>query len=329
MTSPADSSRLLRLVLLGAGLVVIGAGLRAAAPTVNLVLVSLVLAMTVYPISHVLTKRGMGRGLAVLITLLAVLIGGVLLMLVLAKSLSRLVQEAPKYAPAFAAMIDSGERFLAARGVEVQGLPKPDPQRILGIVQRFASAALGALGNSIFVLILIAMFLAEMPLHKAGSKPDGWSARVEEVGKGIRLFVGINGILGAAAAVINFVVMLALGTDFPVIWAVLSFLFAFVPFGFLISLVPPFVVTLLEQGGGKAALLFVLFVGINIVFDNVVKPKVMGQGLGISPLVIILSLMAWMFVLGPVGALLAIPLTIALSKILPLLTEEAPGAVRS
>jgi predicted PurR-regulated permease PerM len=55
----------------------------------------------------------------------------------------------------------------------------------------------------------------------------------------------------------------------------------------------------------------------------------MGQGLGISPLVIILSLMAWMFVLGPVGALLAIPLTIALSKILPLLTEEAPGAVRS
>ena len=321
MTGFADSPRMLRLVLLGAGLVVIGAGLRAAASTVNLVLVSVVLAMTVYPISHVLSRRGLGRPVSVLITLLVVLVGGVLLVLVLAKSLSRLVQEAPKYAPAFQAMIDSGTRFLEGRGIEVQGLPKPDPQRILGFVQRFASAALGALGNSIFILILIAMFLAEMPLHKQGSAPTGWSARVDEVGKGIRLFVGINGMLGAAAAAINFIVMLLLGTDFPVIWAVLSFLFAFVPFGFLISLVPPFVVTLLEQGSGKAALLFVLFVGINIVFDNVVKPKVMGQGLGISPLVIILSLMAWMFVLGPVGALLAIPLTIALSKILPLLSE--------
>ena len=326
MTSLADSPRLLRLVLLGAGLVIIGAGLRAAAPTVNLVLVSLVLAMTVYPIPHLLRRRGFGRPVAVLVTLLVVVVGGALLVLVLAKSLTRLVHEAPKYAPAFAAMIDSGERLLTARGIEVQGVPKPDPQRILGFVQRFASAALGALGNSIFVLILIALFLAEMPLHKPGSAPSGWSARLDEVGRGIRLFVGINGILGAAAAIINFLVMLLLGTDFPVIWAVLSFLFAFVPFGFLISLVPPFVVTLLEQGAGRAALLFVLFVGINIVFDNVVKPKVMGQGLGISPLVIVLSLMVWMFVLGPVGALLAIPLTIALAKILPLLAEGGATA---
>ena len=325
MTGFADSPRLLRLVLFGAGLVVIAAGLRAAAPTVNLVLVSVVLAMTVYPLAHVLMQRGMGRSFAVLITLLVVLVGGVLLVLVLAKSLSRLVQEAPKYAPAFQSMIDSAEGFLAARGIEVQGLPKPDPQRILGFVQRLASAALGALGNSIFVLILIAMFLAEMPLHKAGSAATAWSSKIDEVAKGIRLFVGINGMLGAAAAVLNYLVMLMLGTDFAVIWAVISFLFAFVPFGFLISLVPPFVVTLLEQGSGRAALLFVLFVGINIVFDNVVKPKVMGQGLGISPLVIILSLMAWMFVLGPVGALLAIPLTIALAKILPLLAAGEPA----
>jgi predicted PurR-regulated permease PerM len=318
--------RLHRAVLLGAGLVIIAAGLRAAAPIANLVLVSLLLAMTVYPIPYLLTQRGLSRALAVTLTLLLVLVGGAALVLVLAASLTRLADEAPKYGPALSNLVDAGTRLLTARGIDVSEALKPSPERALAFVQGLARGALGALGNSIFVLILIALFLLEMPLARPGAGASAFALRLEELGKSVRRFVGLNGMLGAAAAVANFLVMIALGTDFPVIWAVLCFLFAFVPFGFLVSLIPPLLVTLLEHGGGRALALFVIFLVINTVADNVVKPKVMGEGLGISPLVIVLSLLVWMFVLGPVGALLAIPLTIAIGKTVPLLVEGADSA---
>jgi len=105
-------------------------------------------------------------------------------------------------------------------------------------------------------------------------------------------------------------------------------LFAFVPFGFMLSLIPPFLVTVLEYGVGRGLLLFVLFFVVNFIGDNVIKPKIMGEGVGLSPLVIILGLLGWGAVLGPMGALLAIPLTITLKQVLPILLEEpsAPAA---
>lgn len=93
------------------------------------------------------------------------------------------------------------------------------------------------------------------------------------------------------------------------------------PFGFVVAILPPVVVTLLEHGTGRGAALLVILFAVNLIADNVVKPKVMGEGLGISPLVIVLGFMFWAYVLGPMGAILAIPLTIALHEPLPILTR--------
>jgi predicted PurR-regulated permease PerM len=163
-----------------------------------------------------------------------------------------------------------------------------------------------------------------MPLRREGDEsPGSVGARLDDVGKGVRRFVGLNGVLGAGVALVDLVIMIALGTDFPVTWAVVCFLFAFVPFGFLLSLIPPFLITILEHGLGRGFLLFGLFFVVNTLVDNVIKPKIMGEGLGITPLMIILSLLFWAFVLGPVGALMAIPLTIAIHKTLPILTAPS------
>ncbi len=142
----------------------------------------------------------------------------------------------------------------------------------------------------------------------------------------VRRYVGLTGMIGLGQAAMNFVVMLALGTDFPGLWGVLFFLLSFVPFGFAIGLVPPFAVTLMEQGSGRAGLLFGLLMVANLVSDNVIKPKIMGEGLGLSPLAIVLSLMLWAFILGPMGAVLAIPLTIAITTVAPLLTATPAPA---
>jgi predicted PurR-regulated permease PerM len=130
----------------------------------------------------------------------------------------------------------------------------------------------------------------------------------------------LTGTIGGVQAAVALVAMLALGTDFPAVWAVLLFLLNFVPLGFALGTIPPLALTALEHGGVRAIVLFAVLFVANLISDNVVKPKVMGQGLGLSPLVIVLAFMFWAYVLGPMGAVLAIPLTIAIHKTLPVLT---------
>jgi AI-2 transport protein TqsA len=326
MNTSSPLSPLLRAVLLGAGLVILAAGMRAAAATVNLVLVSFLLAMTFYPIVHLLTQRGMKRGLAVLLTVLAVLVGGLLLTTVLAASLSRMSEKLPVYQTALSGLLEKVQGGLAARGFDLDAALRPNPARIVQFVGGLVRGALGALGYGTLVLILVALILLEMPLSRhdnvAGTSMQD---RFADVAVSVRRFVGLTGIIGGVQAGLALVTMFAIGTDFPIVWAVLLFFLNFVPFGFAIGLLVPLALTLLERGAVQAIVLFVVCFVANLIADNVVKPKVMGQGLGLSPLLIIIAFMFWAYVLGPMGAVLAIPLTIVIDKTLPLFTEPRKG----
>ncbi|HKP29971.1 MAG TPA: AI-2E family transporter [Gemmatimonadales bacterium] len=319
-----QESPLLRYVLIGAGVAVIAAALKSAASTVNLILVSALLAATLYPMPVALTKRGMKRGSAIALTAIVAVAGGILLLLVLAKSLSNLSEKVPAYKASMATQVEGLSARLATRGISLDQALKPDPERFMNTVGRLARAGLSSLGYGLFALVLIVLFLIEFPLFaSAESGPGTLRYRLDEAMRLVRRFVGLNGTIGAVIAAIDLALMLVMGTDAAALWAVICFLFAFVPFGFILSAIPPVIVTLLEHGAGRAGLLFVLFFVVNFIGDNVIKPKYMGAGLGLSPLVIILSLMIWGVVLGPMGALLAIPLTLTLKQILPVLTGES------
>jgi predicted PurR-regulated permease PerM len=318
-----QQSPLLRYVLIGAGVAVIAAALKAAASTANLILVSALLAATLYPMPVALTKRGMKRGAAIALTAILAVAGGVLLILVLAKSLSGLSENIPMYKASMASQLDALSDRLAARGISLDQALKPDPERFMNVVGGLVRAGLSSLGYGLFALVLIVLFLIEFPLFaSADAGPGSIRHRLDEAMRLVRRYVGLNGTIGAVIALVDLAIMLAMGTDAPALWAVVCFLFAFVPFGFVLSLIPPFIVTLLEHGAGRAGLLGLIFFAVNFIGDNVIKPKYMGAGLGLSPLVIILSLMIWGIVLGPMGALLAIPLTLTLKQILPVLTGE-------
>ena len=323
-----DSSPLLRIVVLGAGLVLIAAGLRAAAGVVNLVLLCLLLAATVSPVPVILQRRGMSRGAAIALTALAAVVVGGVTLLVLARSLTRLSENLPVYQASLANLVDGVSQRLAARGVEVDEALKPDPARIMGTVGLLIRGGLGMVGYGLFMLVLVVLFLIELPLVRPDlTRPGSIRHRLDEAVLLVRRFVGLNGLIGAIIALLDFIIMLAVGTDAAALWAVICFLFAFVPFGFMLSTIPPFILTILEYGIGRGLLLFGIFFVVNFIGDNVIKPKIMGSGLGLSPLVIILALLGWGVVLGPMGALLAIPLTLTLKQVLPVLTgEPAPTA---
>jgi predicted PurR-regulated permease PerM len=319
------ASPLLRVVVLGAGLVIIAAGLKAGAGVANLILLSLLLAATLSPIPFLLSKRGISRGAAIGLTVLLSLIGGAVLIFVLARSLSRLSENLPTYQAALAGLLSGLDQTLAARGIELDQALKPDPAKIMGRVGALLGAALGLVGYGLLCLVLVVLCLIELPLiSRSNARPGSLLYRLDAAVGLVRRFVGLNGMFGAVIAVVDLCIMLLVGTDGAVLWAVICFLFAFVPFGFMLSMIPPFVLTLLEHGVGRALILFGLFFVVNFIGDNVVKPKLMGTGLGLSPLLIVVSLLVWGVVLGPMGALLAIPLTLTVKEVLPVLLGSPP-----
>ena len=127
----------------------------------------------------------------------------------------------------------------------------------------------------------------------------------------------IKGWLGALTALVQMLLMWWLGLDFAVLWGVLSFAFNFVPnIGFYIALVPPLLIAIIELGWIKAALFALGYVVINNFFDMVVAPRYLSKGLDLSVLVTFLAVIIWAWILGPVGAFLALPLTIMVKKLL-------------
>jgi AI-2 transport protein TqsA len=317
-----ERSPLLRAVLLVAGLVIIAAGMKATATVVNLILLSILLATTLVPLTVILTQRGMGRGAAIALTAVLALVGGALLIMVLTRSISRLSENLPTYQAALGGLVDNVTDKLAARGIAVDQAMKPDPAKIMGRIGGLLGAALGLVGYGLLAIVLVVLFLIEMPVISAGDAGAGSvRARLDQAMRLVRRFVGLNGLIGVIIAVIDLAIMLLMGTDGAVLWAVICFLFAFVPFGFMLSLIPPFILTLLEHGPARGAALFGLFFVVNFIGDNVIKPKIMGSGLGLSPLLIVIALLVWGAVLGPMGALLAIPLTLAVKEILPIFTS--------
>lgn len=128
----------------------------------------------------------------------------------------------------------------------------------------------------------------------------------------MRSYITVNSIFGLIAAVINTALLLALGVDFAFLWGVLSFLLSFVPnIGFVVALVPPAALALIEFGFSRALFVVGGYTIINFLVDNVIKPRFVAESVDLAPIIVVLSLLFWSWLLGPMGALVAVPLSIA------------------
>jgi predicted PurR-regulated permease PerM len=147
-------------------------------------------------------------------------------------------------------------------------------------------------------------------------------ASVSKYIRDLRGYVILTAQLAGLTGIGATIFLLILGVDLPILWGVLTFLLSFIPtVGLFLAMILPALLALLEFGTAKALLVVAGFLLIDAVIENVIKPKFLGESLDISPLVIILSLIFWAAVLGPVGALLAVPLTLAVKELV-LETDE-------
>ncbi|HUL04102.1 MAG TPA: AI-2E family transporter [Gemmatimonadales bacterium] len=324
---------LLRVLLAGACLVIIVTGLKAAAPIVNVMLLGLLVAQSLTPLPMWLMKRGRAPGVSVAISILIVVLGGLVLVGLFTLSTARLVDQFPTYQAGLATLKDNLTAFLTARGVDVSriGAFQPlDPNRALAAAKVALSGLASALGTSVLVILIAAVALYEVAavraLHAKGERPGTLAARFDEVTGQSRQYVALTGLAGLIQAAVNLVILLAAGVDAPLTWAVLFFFLNFVPaVGFLAALVPPAVIALLEHGWQRALIVVGGYWIVNLIGDNVIKPRFFVKGLDLSFTTMVFAIVFWSWVLGAPGTILAVPLALSLKRVADFFPTARPA----
>ena len=126
-------------------------------------------------------------------------------------------------------------------------------------------------------------------------------------------YLGIKTVVSFGTGLCAWLLTWSIGLDFPLLWAMLAFLLNYLPtIGSIIAAVPAILLALVQLGPGAAVATLAGFAVINVVIGNVIEPRLMGYGVGISPLVVFIGLLFWGWVFGPVGMLLSVPLTMTL-----------------
>jgi AI-2 transport protein TqsA len=316
-------NRPFRILVGTACIVIIIAGMHVASSIVSFILFAGLLANSIVPIVDWMERKGVKHSLALAITIIVLIIGGMAITTLVGASLAKLIQTLPTYESQLTGLKENVRDLLLRIKINPSDLLSAgelSSRAIIKTVGSFLGTALKMVGNSIFLFILIALMVIEITSLEKKLREGRYTrgiinARRLEVRKDIRKFVSITALVGFLTACGNLILLVLLGIDFAVLWAVLSFLFSFIPaVGGILSLIPPFFLAFLEFGWTRAIIVAVGFIVINNVCDNVIKPKLMKQGLDISILLIFLSLLFWNWVLGPVGVILAIPLTLVIKR---------------
>ncbi|MCP3980690.1 MAG: AI-2E family transporter [bacterium] len=307
-----------------ASVVVVVAGIKAAAALILPLLVSIFLAMITLPLLNWLVSRSVPKWLAVLVTVLAAL--GVLVgvAMVIGGSIKDFTEAAPKYRARLTEISSDVLAWMSARGIEVPPDIATDllnPAKAVDLVTGTLRRVAAVLSNLLLVLLTIVFILFEAAgfpakLEAAFGKRES-SERFEKIKTEVQRYLGFKTLISLTTGTIVGVAMAIIGVDFAVLWGALAFLLNYIPnLGSILAAVPPVVVAALQLGPGHALAVALVFIMVNVSLGNLLEPYFMGRRLGLSTLVVFSSLVFWGWVWGPVGMLLSVPLTMILKIML-------------
>jgi AI-2 transport protein TqsA len=309
------------VVLLGLAATVITVdGLRAAADTIAPIVLALVLTATAHPVLGWCRRRGLPQWLAVVATLLVVYAVVIGLVLALAASLGRLTSVLPEYSEQWTELLDDVRAGLQHLGLDAdetrQALDGVQLQSVVGFLGQLFGGLLGVLGGLLFVLATVAFMCVDATslTRRLDSVPGispGLGSSLAGCVRSTRSYLVVSTVFGLIVAVVDAGALLLLGVPLPWTWALLAFITNYIPnIGFVIGLVPPALLALLDGGPRQALLVVLVYCVVNFVIQSVIQPKFVGDAVGLSITATFLSLVAWAAVLGALGALLAIPLSL-------------------
>jgi predicted PurR-regulated permease PerM len=193
-----------------------------------------------------------------------------------------------------------------------------DPSAAMKIAANTLSSLGTALTNGFLILLTVVFILLEassMPEKLKHALPRSTSSldNFTRITYSVQRYLAMKTLLSAITGLTITVGMLILEVDYAILWGLLAFLLNYIPnIGSIIAAVPAVLLALIQHGIITAIIVAGIYVGVNVVIGNMVEPRFMGNRLGLSPLVVFVSLVFWGWILGPVGMLLSVPLTMIL-----------------
>jgi AI-2 transport protein TqsA len=302
------------------------AGLYFTAWLVGPVFLALIIVIAISPVQCWLRRRGWPAWLTTLV--LVVLVVGLLLLfaLVIVVSIARLAALLPQYADRADGLLQSLAGSLGQFGVEPaqlqQAVSSIDPAKLVALIGAFLAGLSGAVSALVFLLCLL-LFLSvesggmdERLAAVAGDRPNLERA-LRSFARGTRTYLVVTTVFGLIVGVLDGAALAVIGVPLPVLWGVLSFMTNYIPnVGFIIGLVPPALLALLSGGVPEMLLVIGVYCVLNFVIQSLIQPRFVGDSVGLAMTTTFLALIFWAWLLGPLGALLAIPLTLLVKALL-------------
>ncbi len=312
-------SPVVRFILVSAAFVVVIAGMKSAEALLVPFLLSIFIALIFLPMLHWLKCLKVPNALAIILIVLFVIGLGSMIGAIVGASIRDFRGDLPEYQARLQSMNGVLLNWLAAKGIVVDNelwAQTVNPS----VVMQMAGNTLASFGNvmtNAFLILLTVIFIlaeevgfSEKLAHARGGSPESTQA-LEEFTHSVNRYLGIKTLLSALTGLLVTLMLWAMGVDYAVMWGLLAFMLNFVPtVGSIIAAVPVLLLALLQVSPFMVSMIAIGYVIINLLIGNVLEPRWMGKGLNLSPLVVFLSLVFWGWVLGPVGMLLSIPLTI-------------------
>lgn len=307
-----------KFLVLAAAVVIIVAGMKMAAAIIVPLLLAVFLAIICAPALFWMGKKRISTLPAILLISMIILAAGLLLGSLLAASIADFTKTLPDYAQKFEETFNVLLAWLQDRGLDIQkpltDYLKPDAAAVVKMTQGLL-AQLGALLKNGFLIYLMMVFmLMEMSVLPAKIRQAMESEEAFEnlshIANNVKRYLALKTALSLATGLLVMGLLMILKVDYAVVWGLIAFLLNFVPnIGSILAAVPAVILALLQHGVGTAALALVGYLVINVSIGNFLEPRLMGQRMGLSTLVVFLSLIFWGWILGPVGMLLSVPLT--------------------
>ncbi|CAM5522820.1 AI-2E family transporter [Leifsonia shinshuensis] len=320
------NGRSVRILLgLASGMVILF-GFHAIAGILAPSLLALVLVICAQPVRVWLERHGTPSGVAtgaVALTTFALLAGFVALLII---AMAQFVGMLPQYKEQFQQLGQQFANWLSSIGISPQDLKVVtqgfDPTKLLNFFSGLLGGAFGFIAFGVIVLTMLILMPADAAytptlLRQLEPTKPNLVYAMTGFAHSVRRYMVVTTLLGIVQGVINGIALWILGVPAALLWAILSFLCSFIPnVGYFLALVPPLVFGYLIGGWGTVIAIIVIYGIVNAVVQSVVQPKVVGNAVALSQTLTFFSVLLWAVVLGAIGAILAIPLTLLARAIL-------------
>ncbi len=311
-------SPFVKALLVLACLVVLMAGIKAASTIMVPFFLSIFIAIACSPIIHWTSRFRVPKWLSITLVILLIVVFGFLLAGLVGQSLTEFRENLPQYRTQLDSEFSWIVEKLAQYNIHINReliASHLDPATAMSVATNFISGMGGVLSNLFLILLTVIFMLFEADsiprrLHIALADPDMKLQHIDRFIRSVNSYLAIKTVVSLGTGLIIGITLYAMNIDHFMLWAVLAFMLNFIPnIGSIIAALPAVLIAFVQYGLASAGFVALAFVLVNTIMGNMVEPRLMGRGMGLSTLVVFLSLIFWGWLLGTVGMLLSVPLT--------------------